>query len=139
MLKLLPAHLPKLPLSFFLIFVVTLLVSNEIAGASNLVSGKYLSVSGTTVVLSLSIQHPAPANLIVEQYLSPNNSIAGTSPLAIKIDAAQGKVKWLFRNIQSGNITLSIQLKAPLKGNASAMVRYRAPNSGAFTELRISP
>ncbi len=123
----------------FFLFAVILSPYSEAALAANLVTGRYLSASGTNVVLVLSIQNPSPSNLIIEQYLSPGNSIVATSPRAIKVDAAQNKVKWLFRNTQSGDITLSIQLKAPLKGNASARVRYRAPNGGAFTELQISP
>lgn len=139
MSKLLPTRHPQLALSVFFVFAVILSFKPEAAVAANLVSGRYLSASGTNIVLSLSIQTPSPANLIIEQYLSPGNSIVATSPQAIKVDAKQGKVKWLFRNTQSGNITLSIQLKEPLKGNTNAMVRYRNPNGGAFKELRISP
>lgn len=139
MSKLLPARHSHLNVSIFFMFAVILFCGHKTAGAANLVSGRYLSATGTTVVLSLSIQNPSPANLIVEQYLSPGNSITATSPRAIKVDAAQCKAKWLFRNTQSGNMTLSIQLKAPLKGKANAMIRYRDPDSGAFTELRISP
>lgn len=139
MSKLLPPCHPSIALAILFMFAVTLFCGHESASAANLVSGRYLSSGGTALVLSLSIPNPSPSNLIVEQYLSPGNSIATTSPRAKKIDATQCKVKWLFRNTRSGNITLSIQLKAPLKGQASAIVRYRDPNSGAFTELRISP
>lgn len=139
MSKLLPPCHPHITLSIFFMFVFTLFCGHESASAANLVSGRYLSSGGTTLVLSLSIPNPSPANLIVEQYLAPGNSIATTSPRAKKIDATQRKVKWLFRNTRSGNITLSIQLKAPMKGQVTAMVRYRDPKSGTFTELRISP
>ncbi len=132
-----PHHHPAITL--FFMFSVILILGLDTAGAANLVSGRYLSASGTTLVLSLTIQSPSPANLIVEQYLSPGNSIVATSPRAIKIDAAQSTLKWLFRNTQSGNLTLTIQLSAPLQGNASAKVRYRDPNGGAFIELRIQP
>ena len=142
MTKPLPPNYHHLAISVAIIFFIVTSISfgcPKASDAANIVSGRYLSASGTTVVLSLSIQKPSPANLIVEQYLSPGNSIVKTSPQAKKIDAAQSKAKWLFRNIQSGNITLSIQLKEPLKGGASAIIRYRDPTSGAFTELRIQP
>jgi len=142
MTKPLPPYYPQLPASvsiIVLIFTIIFFTCPKGTDAANLVSGRYLSVSGTTIVLSLSIQNPSPANLIVEQYFSPGNSIIGTSPQAKKIDKAQSNAKWLFRNTRSGNITLSIQLKEPIKGSVSAMVRYRDPNSGAFTELRIQP
>jgi hypothetical protein len=129
----------QISLSIIFMFAIGLFFDLQTAGAANVVSGRYLSAEGTTVVLSLSIQNPSPANLIVEQYLSPGNKITSTSPQAKKIDNAKCKVKWLFRNTRSGNIILSIQLKTPLTGHVSAMVRYRAPNGGSFTELRISP
>jgi len=114
------------------------IVSGE-ANTANLVSGQYISAGGTAVVLRLTIQNPSPSNLIVEQYLSPGNEIAGTSPHAKKINSASGKVKWLFRNTQSGNINLTIRLKAPLVGSVHATVHYRDPQGGMFTELQISP
>ena len=139
MSKLLSVPRPHPAISLFFISLVILISGLDTAGAANLVSGRYLSASGSSLVLSLTIQSPSPANLIVEQYLSPGNSIVATSPRAIKIDAAQSTVKWLFRNIQSGNLTLSVQLSAPLQGNVSAKVRYRDPHGGSFTELRIRP
>ncbi len=105
----------------------------------NLVSGKYASFTGNDIVLNLTIQNPAPANLIVEQYLSPENEIIATSPQAKKIDRVQGNIKWLFKNTRNGILSLSIRLSEPLSGEISAIVRYRSPQGGAFTELRIVP
>ena len=126
-------------LRFFLLLTVIFAGSHEIANAADLVSGKYLSANGTSLVLRLTIQHPAPANLIVEQSLAPGNLVTSTSPQARKIDNTKHKVKWLFRNIRSGKITLSTRLKTPLTGHPKAMIRYRDPQSGSFTEIRISP
>lgn len=109
------------------------------SAADNLVTGKYVSSSGTDIVLNLTIQNPAPANLIVEQYLSPENKIIDTTPQAKKIDVAQGNIKWLFKNTRNGILSLSLRLDNPLIGDISAIVRYRAPQGGAFTELRIAP
>lgn len=107
--------------------------------AGHAVSGRYLSAGGKSVVLNLNVQNPSPSNLIVEQYLNPGNKIVSTSPRAKKIDNHHCKVKWLLKNIRSGNVTLSITLQAPLKGQPNAMIRYRDPKGGAFTELNISP
>lgn len=137
--KQLPTPHTYLALTAFVVFFVIFVFTLQLASAAEAVTGRYLSASGTSVVLSLSMPTPSPANLIVEQYLAPGNSVVATAPPAKKVDADKGKVKWLFRNTQSGNITLSIKLKAPLQGKTSAMVRYRDPGSGSFTELRIVP
>ena len=139
MSKLSSTYQPHIALSIFAMLLMSVFCGHVNAAAASSVSGRYLSAEGTKVVLSLSIQNPSPANLIVEQYFSPGNKIVTTSPRAKKIDNAKCKAKWLFRNTRSGNITLSIQLKAPLTGRPSAMVRYRDPSGGSFTELRISP
>ncbi len=132
-------HLPIYVSVFFFVLVLALCQSLTDAFAANQVSGRYLSASGTNIVLSLSIQTPSPTNFIVEQYLSPGNIIIGTSPTAKKINTAKSNAKWIFRNSQNGNISLSIRLQEPLKGSASAVIRYSDPKSGAFTELRILP
>ncbi len=123
----------------YLTIVMSVFWHFETNAAESLVTGKYISSSGTDIILNLTIQNPAPANLIVEQYLSPENKIIDTSPMAKKIDAAQGNVKWLFKNTRNGILSLSIQLDSPLVDEISAIVRYRTPQGGAFTELRITP
>ncbi len=130
-------HCMIIPICF--IFLLGVFLFPEHGNAADLVSGRYLSSTGTKIVLSLSVQTPAVSNLIVEQYLSPGNDIFSTSPKAKKVRADKGKCKWLFRNTRKGNITLSIQLKTPLKGNVYAMVRYRNPDGGGFQELQIKP
>ncbi len=125
---------------FLLAVVVTNLLSPKILSATEgLVTGKYISSSGTDLVLQLSIRNPAPANLIVEQYLPPENTIVSTAPQAKKIDSSLGNVKWLFKNTKNGVLPLSIRLSTPLKGDISAIVRYRTPQNGSFVELRIAP
>ncbi len=111
----------------------------KLANGANLVSGKYISTSGKNIVLRLKIGKPCPSNLIVEQSISSGNSIKSTSPKARKINANGGTTKWLFRNTQPGNLTLTTVLGKPLQGNVSSVVRYRDPKSGQFTEQRITP
>ncbi|MGW8195365.1 MAG: hypothetical protein ACWGOX_13995 [Desulforhopalus sp.] len=126
----------------FLFLLVAVFLSHffiTTAYGNGLVSARYLSASGKDIVLSLAIGTPAPASLIVEQYLPPGTTVLSTSPRAKKIDNTRGNVKWLFRNTASGNLRLSITLRAPINGGISATVRYRDPQSGAFTELRIAP
>lgn len=128
------------PLCIFFLVLVTAIFCHHGANATdNLVTGKYLSSSGSEIVLHLTIQNPAPANLIVEQYLAPENTIIDSFPRAKKIDNSQGNIKWLFKNIRNGSLSLSIRLSNPLRGDISAIVRYRAPQSGIYNEVKIIP
>ena len=121
-----------------LICILTaVLMSQTGAEAKTLVTGEYASSSGNQIVLNLHILNPAPANLIVEQYLSAKNSVVSTSPRAKKKSA--GKIKWLFRNTVDGSFSISIQLRSALQGKIKAVIRYRDPVSGNFIESNISP
>lgn len=121
------------------LFSILLAISMYPAGAvsQTLVSGRYASSSGNRIVLNLNISNPAPANLIVEQFLSADNSIVSTSPKTKK--RSGGKLKWLFRNTSPGRLTLAIQLQSSLKGTIRGVVRYRDPVSGNFIETQIAP
>ncbi|MCK5516089.1 MAG: hypothetical protein KAI39_04370 [Desulfobulbaceae bacterium] len=129
------AIIKKILLQLFIF--LTFLVFQHVAEAKNLISGQYVTSSGKEIILSLQILNPAPANLIVEQYLSPKNAVVSTSPKAKK--RTSGKIKWLFRNTAVGRLSISIHLQSPLQGKIRGVVRYRDPVSGNFIESRISP
>jgi hypothetical protein len=113
------------------------LCNNLFAGTH--VSGGYASAGGTNIVLTLSVQTTAPANLIIEQYMSRGNRVLSTSPRAKKIEGGGARIKWLVRNFPSGSLQLSTRLRAPLAGNVKAVIKYRDPDTGQFTEIRIAP
>lgn len=101
------------------------------------ISGSFASSKGTNIVINLTVSKPAPSNVIVVQEFSPNNQIVSTSPRAKKI-GKNGKIKWLFRNTSPGNFQISTLLKKPLQGTVSAVIRFRNPATGQFTEVNIS-
>jgi hypothetical protein len=107
--------------------------------AATHVSGRYASAGGTNIVLTLSVQTTAPANLIIEQYMSGGNRVISTSPQAVKIEGGGARIKWLVRNFHGGSLQLSTRLSAPLVGNVKAVIRFRDPDNGKFTEIRITP
>jgi hypothetical protein len=115
----------------------TVLCNNLFAGTH--VSGRYTSAGGTNIVLTLSVQSTAPANLIIEQYMSDGNHVISTSPRAKKIDGGGARIKWLVRNFHSGSLQLSTRLSAPLAGNVKAVIKYRDPDKGQFSEVHITP
>ena len=135
----LPATLYRFLVIFIFAIAVNILCDSPLKATEGLVTGKYISSAGKDIVLHLTIQNPAPANLIVEQNFSSENKVIESSPKAKKIDNSQGNIKWLFNNTKSGILSLSIHLSAPLTGDITAIVRYRSPHGGTFTELRITP
>lgn len=126
----------------FILAVTALLlgmtVSSKLA-AEGLVSGKQLLVGDQQFVLRLFIATPAPANLIVETTIPHKGGILKVSPPARKIDNDSGKIKWLFKDARSGELSFSVTLDTPVEGPVSTIVRYRSPVDGSYQELRISP
>lgn len=117
--------------------LIAIFICHAPVEAKTLVTGQYSSSSGKHIVLNMQISSPAPANLIVEQNISPQNVIISSSPRAKK--SSRGKLKWLFRNTDHGQFSISIKLQSPLQGRINAVVRYRDPDSGNFIESQISP
>lgn len=121
---------------YYVLFFFAVLFSSAPAWG-NSVSGNFSSVSGTVIVLNLNIHSPSLTALIIEQHLSPGNSITSTSPKAIKVNSENGNVKWLLKKVRKNTITLKTTLKSPLKGKVRAIVRYNSPQSGKMIEFRI--
>ena len=105
--------------------------------SANIISGKYISSSGSQIVLQLNIQSSTPLNIIVEQYISAANTITSTSPAAKKVGG--GKIKWLFRKTQNSTLNLTIQLAKPLSGTVAGVINYRSPQNGKLIKLAIHP
>ncbi len=137
--KISPRPVPHIILSgIFCCYLFFLLTTSVFAGEQ--VTGKYTRISGNTIVLQLSVASPPPANLIIVQDIgSRANRVVSTKPTAKKINPGKGRVKWLFRNMRPGNISLEITCLNPVSGSPWAKIRYRKPGSGEFTERLITP
>ncbi|WP_419174873.1 hypothetical protein [Desulfosediminicola sp.] len=106
------------------LFTLLLLSSIE-AMAKEPVIGKYLSSSGNTIRLQLSVSSPAPQNLILQQHLPPGTRVLSTSPKAIKISQNNGVVKWLFKGVSPGQIEVVMKIEPPAAGSVRGSIRYR--------------
>lgn len=135
-----PNHiLPASTLKYLFIgWTVFLILLFSVSFVNSQVSGRYIAASGKQLVLSLDVSKPTPNSLIVVQTTSPSNRVTKTAPKAKKIARKSGQIKWLFRNPSPGSLTITTILQSPLQGRVSAIVRYRDPQSGHFTETVIS-
>ncbi len=101
-------------------------------------TGRYISVSGDTIKLQLTIASPAPQNLILEQYVPPGTQILSTSPKARKINSKSGVVKWLFKGVSPGVTIVTMQVSPASATQAvNGILRYRLPGGG-MSEQRLA-
>lgn len=125
---------------FLCISAVAVLYNAQSVSAADIVSGHYISSSGKTIELALDIQSPAPASLIIEQYLPPGTRVTGSQPKLKKYNIKKGKAKWLLKNVRSGKMIVQLQLADKIgKGNIRALLRCKDPASGDFIEKTVTP
>lgn len=128
----------RIAISLFVVIAIATICATS-SFCANLVSGKFVSSKGRQIVLQLTVHSSSPINLIVEQFLPSGTQINNTKPRAKKISHDQKKVKWLFKKKQNQVLNLTTKLQTPLRGNVSAVVRYRTSKGGGLTEIRIAP
>ncbi|MBC8316798.1 MAG: hypothetical protein H8E41_02765 [Desulfobulbaceae bacterium] len=122
------------------VFVVFVFLSGKPADAADLVSGSYTSFSGNSIVLSIDIQSPPPASLIIEQYLPPGTEIVGSEPKLKKYNIKKGEAKWLLKDVRPGKMTVKLQLAGKIaKGDVRALLRCMDPATGKFVEKNVTP
>ncbi len=108
------------------------------AWAQDMVSGKYISSSGTSIVLELTIQEPPPGNLIVHQLLPKGIDLVSSSPAVTKFSTKKGKAKWLVKKVRSGTMRITMKLSEAIgPGTIRAEVRCRDQVTGKMTDIVI--
>jgi len=118
------------------ISVLILLLADLSSVALAGVSASYRQEDGKTAVVEINVSPPAPRNLIVQVYLPSSTVIAATEPPAAKFERDSGTVKWLLKNISSGNLQLRVRTGGPYPfDQSSASVRFRKPGTNSVFEV----
>ena len=103
-----------------------------------IVSGRYLSRTATELTLEIKVGSPAPASLIIIQYLPPSTAPAAANPPYKKYNAKKGEVRWLLRKVQAGTLTVRLKLADPVKPDqVSAEIRCMDPVTGKLLTTQV--
>ncbi len=132
-------RIPPCPAKLIAAIITFFSICTGYVFASDTLSGTYLSASGPQIILQLDIGTPAPRALIVEQFISSQNTVTGTSPGAKKINREKGIIKWLFKNPAPGRLILTTNLDRPLMGSIDTVVRFNTPNGGRMNQVHFRP
>lgn len=124
----------------YLLFACVILLWGSPASARDLISGKYISSAGRSIILDLDVKGPSISNLIVHQFLSADVDIIHSSPPLMKFDRKSGKAQWLIKKVKPGHVRISMELsKAILPGHVRAEVRCRDQETGQMMDIAINP
>lgn len=108
------------------------------ARAVGIVSGRYLSRTTTEFTLEIKVGSPAPASLIIIQYLPPGTAPAAANPPYKKYNAKKGEVRWLLRKVQAGTLTVQLKLADPVKlDQVNAEIRCMDPTTGKLVTTQV--
>ena len=131
---------PHLHGVFFFLCILAYGSLSSPAMAIEPVSGQYLSSYGKTIRLEYRVLYPPPVSLIVEQYFPSGLEIISASPMPQVYNRSAGTMKWIFKNLQPGTYAIAVEFNQPiLSAEIQAILRYRHPGSGLFTESTILP
>ena len=114
-----------------LIFFFLLLATPFITEAADNISAHYTDRHPTHLTLEIQIRPPAPASIILIQYLPPGTSLKSATPAYKKYNKNKGEVRWLLRNPTSGVIQVGLDLAGPINPEqARAIIRWVDPGNG---------
>ncbi len=108
------------------------------AHAVGVVSGRYISRTASEITLEIKVGSPAPASLIIIQYLPPGTAPAAAEPPYKKYNAAKGEVRWLLRRIAPGTQTVRLKLSSPVApDHLRAEIRCKDPVTGKLITTQV--
>lgn len=123
---------------FFVLVSLSLLQGlageNCFAGDQQVV-GRY-KVSGATIRHTITIPPQPPMAVIVVQYLPPGTEIIAAEPAFSRYDQEKGEVKWLFKDVNPGPLTIDLKLGHEVDRNqlrAEALFKDGQGGSNTYT------
>jgi len=119
--------------------VLFLLLLPITAQASPLVSATYQHADGREIAVMITIGSPPPSSLILAQRFPPGMTILRSSPPAQRIDPQAGEAKWLFHQLKSGTMRVSITFDREVTASQiSGQIRYRSTRGEGMESITVS-
>jgi len=75
----------------------------------------YTEPRGTELSWWIKIPDPAPAVVIVTQYIRPGSIIVASSPAVSSYDREKGVAKWLLTDIKPGQLDMILKVDKPIR------------------------
>lgn len=111
------------------------------AFAGTAVSARYLQPRGTHIKWRIGIPTPAPAAVIVTQYILPGSDIIESSHPVSSYDKKKGIAKWLLSSIPSGSLKMEMKISTPIrkKGEIHGEVLFKDAFLNTTASIFIKP
>ncbi len=127
--------LPPRTIVLLLLIMLALPCQTSLAGSPE-IKARYRQPRGTKISWQISIPSPPPAAVIVIQSIPPGTMIKDSSPAFSSHDPSTGTAKWLLTGVQTGRITMSMELDNPIrkKGEIHGKIIFQDQSAQAIAE-----
>lgn len=126
-----------LGLTFFLASLICLHIACGPAIGSGKISARFTEPRGTHIRWKIIIPSPAPAAVIVNQYIRPGSNINESSHPVSSYDQKKGVAKWILKGIQPGSLRMDMKIDKPIrkKGEIRGEIIFQDQNANTIASV----
>lgn len=104
---------------------------------SEKISARFTEPRGTHIKWKIKIPSPAPAAVIVNQYIRPGSSINESSHPVSSYDQKKGVAKWILKGLQPGSLRMDMKIDKPIrkKGEIRGEIIFQDQNANTIASV----
>lgn len=105
------------------------------------ISARYLQPRGEQITWQIRIPAPAPAAVLVTQYILPGTEILASSHPLSSYDKEKGVAKWLLSPVVPGILRMEMKLSRPIraKGEIHGEVMFQDAGHNTTASIFMEP
>lgn len=113
--------------------------ASALAGPS--ISARYLQPRGDRITWKIQVPSPAPAAVLVTQYILPGSDILESSHPLSSYDKDKGIAKWLLSPVSPGVLRMEMKLSMPIinKGEIRGEVMFQDDRHNTTASIFMEP
>lgn len=113
--------------------------ASALAGPS--ISARYLQPRGDHITWKIRVPSPAPAAVLVTQYILPGSDILESSHPLSSYDKEKGIAKWLLSPVFPGVLRMEMKLSMPIlnKGEIHGEVMFQDDSHNTTASIFMEP
>ncbi len=134
-------HPLLLGLAVFVVSLICLQIYSNPAIGSEKIRARFTQPRGTHITWKIKIPSPAPAAVIVNQYIRPGSSINGSSHPVNAYDKQKGVAKWILTGIKPGTLKMYMKIDKPIrkKGEIRGEIIFQDQNANTIASVLMKP
>lgn len=124
-----------------MLIMVTIVGVAASALAGPPISARYLKPRGDNITWKIRVPSPAPATVLVTQYIPPGSDILESSHPLNSYDKEKGIAKWLLSPVSPGVLRMEMKLSMPIldNGDIHGEVMFQDESHNTTASILMKP